>query len=58
MKTKPTKPKVQAGIKVKTGLPAGGVDVNHNRRTLRLLAAADRRIASRERLLRGWRQGK
>jgi hypothetical protein len=29
---KPAKPpKVQGGIKVKTGLPAGGVDVNHNR---------------------------
>jgi hypothetical protein len=56
---KTAKPKVQAGIKVRTGLSAGGVDVNHSRRlTLRLLAEADRRIESRERLLRGWRQGK
>jgi hypothetical protein len=54
---KPAKPpKVQGGIKIKTGVHSGGIDPtqNHSRLTLRLLAEADRRIESRERLLRGW----
>jgi len=57
---KPTKPKTQSGLKVKSGIRTGGIDPggNHSRLTLRLLAAADRRIGERERLLRGWRAGK
>ena len=52
-KPAPTKPRVQGGIKVRTGIRIGGTDPggNHNRRALALARAHRKRIAEADRLL-------